>query len=138
MNYGHFDLKNKEYVITRPDTPMPWANYLGDPEYGALSQAQTEELSVTASTLLLLTSPADTSTSRTAKQAITGLLHGLPFASPLTSTRASAATVLLTPLSPLSTRTSRLRLLTTFPEMLFTRFGLPRSPITTPSPESFP
>ena len=21
MNYGHFDLKNKEYVITRPDTP---------------------------------------------------------------------------------------------------------------------
>ncbi|MGN0638031.1 MAG: GH36-type glycosyl hydrolase domain-containing protein, partial [Huintestinicola sp.] len=36
MNYGHFDLENKEYVITRPDTPMPWANYLGDPEYGAI------------------------------------------------------------------------------------------------------
>ena len=36
MNYGHFDLKNKEYVITRPDTPAPWANYLGSPEYGAI------------------------------------------------------------------------------------------------------
>lgn len=21
MNYGYFDLKNKEYVITKPDTP---------------------------------------------------------------------------------------------------------------------
>ena len=31
MNYGYFDEKNKEYVITRPDTPAAWANYLGDP-----------------------------------------------------------------------------------------------------------
>ena len=29
MNYGYFDDKNKEYVITRPDTPSPWMNYLG-------------------------------------------------------------------------------------------------------------
>ncbi|MGN0574426.1 MAG: N,N'-diacetylchitobiose phosphorylase, partial [Ruminococcus sp.] len=36
MNYGHFDLKNKEYVITKPDTPAPWVNYLGSPEYGAI------------------------------------------------------------------------------------------------------
>lgn len=36
MKYGHFDLDNKEYVITRPDTPAPWVNYLGDPEYGAI------------------------------------------------------------------------------------------------------
>ena len=36
MNYGHFDLKNKEYVITNPATPAPWANYLGSPEYGAI------------------------------------------------------------------------------------------------------
>lgn len=36
MNYGHFDELNKEYVITRPDTPSAWANYLGDPEYGAI------------------------------------------------------------------------------------------------------
>ena len=36
MQYGYFDDKNREYVITRPDTPAPWANYLGSPEYGAL------------------------------------------------------------------------------------------------------
>lgn len=36
MQYGYFDLENKEYVITRPDTPAPWVNYLGSPEYGAI------------------------------------------------------------------------------------------------------
>jgi cellobiose phosphorylase len=36
MEYGHFDSKNREYVITRPDTPAPWANYLGSPAYGAI------------------------------------------------------------------------------------------------------
>ncbi|MFV0341538.1 MAG: GH36-type glycosyl hydrolase domain-containing protein [Anaerocolumna sp.] len=36
MNYGYFDEQNKEYVITRPDTPAPWANYLGSPAYGAV------------------------------------------------------------------------------------------------------
>lgn len=36
MRYGNFDEKNKEYIITRPDTPAPWANYLGSPEYGAI------------------------------------------------------------------------------------------------------
>ena len=36
MRYGYFDEVNKEYVITRPDTPAPWANYLGSPEYGAI------------------------------------------------------------------------------------------------------
>lgn len=36
MNFGYFDDEKREYVITRPDTPAPWANYLGSPEYGAL------------------------------------------------------------------------------------------------------
>ena len=36
MKYGHFDLENKEYIITNPATPAPWANYLGSPEYGAI------------------------------------------------------------------------------------------------------
>ena len=36
MRYGYFDDQNKEYVITRPDTPSAWANYLGSPEYGAI------------------------------------------------------------------------------------------------------
>lgn len=36
MNYGYFDEVKKEYVITKPNTPAPWANYLGSPEYGAI------------------------------------------------------------------------------------------------------
>lgn len=36
MQYGYFDDAKREYVITRPDTPAPWANYLGSPEYGAI------------------------------------------------------------------------------------------------------
>ena len=36
MQYGFFDEKAREYVITNPDTPAPWANYLGSPEYGAI------------------------------------------------------------------------------------------------------
>ncbi|MCF0138275.1 MAG: N,N'-diacetylchitobiose phosphorylase [Oscillospiraceae bacterium] len=36
MNYGYFDDARREYVITRPDTPAPWANYLGSPDYGAI------------------------------------------------------------------------------------------------------
>jgi len=29
MQYGYFDDDKREYVITRPDTPLPWINYLG-------------------------------------------------------------------------------------------------------------
>ncbi|MDR2953379.1 MAG: N,N'-diacetylchitobiose phosphorylase [Treponema sp.] len=36
MQYGQFDAEAREYVITRPDTPAPWANYLGSPAYGAI------------------------------------------------------------------------------------------------------
>ena len=36
MKYGYFDESKREYVITRPDTPAPWVNYLGSPEYGAI------------------------------------------------------------------------------------------------------
>ncbi len=36
MNYGYFDDAAKEYVITRPDTPQSWSNYLGTTEYGAI------------------------------------------------------------------------------------------------------
>ena len=36
MKYGFFDEQNKEYVITNPATPSPWANYLGSPAYGAI------------------------------------------------------------------------------------------------------
>jgi cellobiose phosphorylase len=36
MQYGYFDDRNREYVITRPDTPKSWSNYLGSTEYGAI------------------------------------------------------------------------------------------------------
>jgi len=36
VKYGYFDNRNKEFVITRPDTPTPWINYLGCDEYCAL------------------------------------------------------------------------------------------------------
>lgn len=36
MKFGYFDDAKREYVITRPDTPAPWVNYLGSPEYGAI------------------------------------------------------------------------------------------------------
>ncbi|MGD0464923.1 MAG: N,N'-diacetylchitobiose phosphorylase [Tepidisphaeraceae bacterium] len=36
MQFGYFDDEAKEYVVTRPDTPRPWSNYLGSTEYGAI------------------------------------------------------------------------------------------------------
>jgi cellobiose phosphorylase len=36
LEYGYFDDKSREFVITRPDTPTPWINYLGCDEYCAL------------------------------------------------------------------------------------------------------
>ena len=36
MQYGYFDDDAKEYVITRPDTPQSWSNYLGSTQYGAV------------------------------------------------------------------------------------------------------
>jgi cellobiose phosphorylase len=33
VRYGHFDDEQREYVITRPDTPLPWINYLGSDDY---------------------------------------------------------------------------------------------------------
>jgi cellobiose phosphorylase len=34
--YGYFDENSGEYVITRPDTPTPWMNYLGAGGYGGI------------------------------------------------------------------------------------------------------
>ena len=36
MEYGHFSKDYREYIITRPDTPTPWINYLGSSEYCAM------------------------------------------------------------------------------------------------------
>src|ERR1700761_1061124 len=38
MRYGYFDDDRREYVITGPDTPVPWINYLGtDEHFGTVS-----------------------------------------------------------------------------------------------------
>ena len=34
--YGYFDEETREYVITRPDTPTPWLNYIGEGRYGGI------------------------------------------------------------------------------------------------------
>jgi cellobiose phosphorylase len=36
MQYGYFDDRQKEYVITDPKTPYPWINYLGMEEFFSL------------------------------------------------------------------------------------------------------
>ena len=36
MKYGHFDDQNREYIISQPDTPLPWMNYLGCESYFGL------------------------------------------------------------------------------------------------------
>lgn len=36
MQFGYFDAERREYVVSRPDTPRPWSNYLGTREYGAI------------------------------------------------------------------------------------------------------
>ena len=36
MKFGYFDDAQREYVITQPDTPLPWINYLGSEEYFGL------------------------------------------------------------------------------------------------------
>ena len=36
MKFGHFDDKNREYVIETPRTPYPWINYLGSEKFFSL------------------------------------------------------------------------------------------------------
>ncbi|MCX7869418.1 MAG: hypothetical protein N2322_05635, partial [Terrimicrobiaceae bacterium] len=35
-SWGYFDEESREYVITRPDTPRAWSNYLGSRLYGGI------------------------------------------------------------------------------------------------------
>jgi len=36
MKYGYFDDQKREYVITDPNTPYPWINYLGNEDFFSL------------------------------------------------------------------------------------------------------
>ncbi|GAB4239037.1 MAG: N,N'-diacetylchitobiose phosphorylase [Candidatus Methylacidiphilales bacterium] len=49
MKYGYFDDAAKEYVITRPDTPRAWSNYLGSRIYGGIITNQAGGYSFTRS-----------------------------------------------------------------------------------------
>jgi cellobiose phosphorylase len=49
MRYGHFDAETREYVITRPDTPRAWSNYLGSRKYGGIITAGAGGYSFTRS-----------------------------------------------------------------------------------------
>ncbi len=49
MNYGHFDPNSREYVMTRPDTPRAWSNYLGGRTYGGIITAGAGGYSFTRS-----------------------------------------------------------------------------------------
>jgi cellobiose phosphorylase len=40
MRFGHFDDKNREYVISTPKTPYPWINYLGSDNFFSLISHQ--------------------------------------------------------------------------------------------------
>ena len=71
MKYGYFDETKKEYVITRPDTPAPWVNYLGSPEYGAIISNNAGDTSLTS-----LTNPEDIFISGIIKAKTTGRLPG--------------------------------------------------------------
>jgi cellobiose phosphorylase len=41
MKYGQFSTDGREYIITRPDTPTPWINYISNLRgyCGIISQA---------------------------------------------------------------------------------------------------
>ena len=41
MRFGAFDNKNREYVVSNPDTPRPWCNYLGNATFGTILSNNT-------------------------------------------------------------------------------------------------
>ena len=36
QSYGYFDDAQREYVITQPNTPRPWSNYIGNANFGGV------------------------------------------------------------------------------------------------------
>ena len=81
MRYGYFDNEKREYVITRPDTPAPWVNYLGSPEYGAIISNNAggysfEKSGANGRNLISLMNREDIFISWTMTQKIIGPHHG--------------------------------------------------------------
>jgi cellobiose phosphorylase len=106
MKYGFFDEQNREYVITKPDTPAPWANYLGSPAYGAIISNNAGGYSFVESGangrisryhFMPTINQADIFTYATTIRRIIGQPPGSRWARIFQNMRASAATVPLIP-----------------------------------------
>jgi cellobiose phosphorylase len=50
--FGEFDDAAREYVISRPDTPLPWINYLGARREGNLIRPAAGGATVTVEAVL--------------------------------------------------------------------------------------
>ena len=72
MKFGYFDDIRKEYVITTPQTPLPWINYLGCENFFSL----ISNTCATATTMFLVTATAITSISM--KAVLSGTRPGSP------------------------------------------------------------
>lgn len=102
MKYGYFDDVNREYVIDHPNTPKPWVNYLGSPEYGAIisnnaggysfaNQVPMDAFYATSS--ITLTNQVATSTFETMIPKTSGLPHGNLLVKTLKTTTVNATMV---------------------------------------------
>ena len=93
MRYGYFDDDAREYVITRPDTPRSWSNYLGLAPLRRHHHAERRRVLVlqvrrawgaccaSGSTACRRTSPGASSTCATTPTATSGARRGSRWAS---------------------------------------------------------
>jgi len=72
MEFGHFDQKKKEYVITTPLTPVRWINYLGGLDFGGF-------IDQTGAVLLCKGDPAENRISKYIPQLPGGDMNGTAF-----------------------------------------------------------
>ena len=139
MKYGYFDETAREYVITNPDTPAPWANYLGSPAYGAIVTVNAGGYSFVKSGAAgriirymfnQFDEPGRYIYLRDDETGDFGRPHGSPSKSRLTSTRPSATTARPTQSSSASIAASARRRCTTSPRTPRMRFGICASKIS--------
>ena len=91
--YGYFDKDHGEYVITRPDTPVPWINYLMGGDLTALVSQTAGGLAFYSSDIAIVNTIAGAAASGAGTGGVFGtyvVASGTPWApSPTSSTSAS-------------------------------------------------